>query len=145
MSRLPVLSPASERVLLFDGVCNLCNGFVNFVIDRDPERLFRFAALQSRAGEGFSRKYSFSGDALRTLILVENGRVYQKSTAVLRMCRSLSGVWPVFYAFIIVPRFLRDAAYDLVAANRYRWFGRRETCRVPAAADKERFFGEFAG
>lgn len=129
---------AGGSIVLFDGVCNLCNGYIRFIIDRDPQSRFRFAALQSETGKELTLKYSLPGDG-RTVILIEGGRVYLRSAAVLRVLRRLTGVWPCFYAFIVVPPFLRNAVYDLVARNRYRWFGKRDVCRMPTASDEERF------
>ncbi|HKW03130.1 MAG TPA: DCC1-like thiol-disulfide oxidoreductase family protein [Vicinamibacterales bacterium] len=114
-----------ERVVLFDGVCNLCNGLVQFIIRRDPHARFKFAAMTS-----------FEDD---TLVLVEDGRKYVRSDAVLRIARRLRAPWPLLYAFIVVPRPLRDWAYDIVARRRYRWFGRREACMVPTPELRARF------
>lgn len=142
--------PTPERpgaVVLFDGVCNFCNGAVNFIIDRDPQRRFRFAALQSLAAAQLLGRLGRPvpvGDP-ETLILVEHGpdgeHVYERSTAALRIARHLRMPWPIFYAFIGVPRGLRDFFYRLVARYRYRWFGKKDACRIPTAADRERFLG----
>ncbi len=142
--------PHSDRsvnhaVILFDGVCNLCNGFVNFVIDRDPDGYFQFAALQSEAaqalleGAGEEAVAGSGGGLLRSVVLVEDGHVYRKSTAALRIARHLTGLWPLFVALLVVPRTLRDAVYDAVAARRYDWFGRRDQCRVPTPELQDRF------
>jgi predicted DCC family thiol-disulfide oxidoreductase YuxK len=128
-----------HAVVLFDGVCNLCNGAVNFIIDRDPDGYFRFAPLQSDAAERLLAGTDTAGATLDTIILVEDGHVSMRSTAALRIARRLSGPWPLLAAFLAVPRPLRDAVYDWVAARRYRWFGRREKCRVPTLALKDRF------
>jgi predicted DCC family thiol-disulfide oxidoreductase YuxK len=114
-----------ERVVLFDGVCNLCNGLVQFIIRRDPHARFQFAAMTSFAAD--------------TIVLVEDGRRYERSAAVLRIARQLRAPWPLLFAFIVVPRPLRDWAYDAVARRRYRWFGRRETCMVPTPELRARF------
>ncbi len=127
--------------MLFDGVCNLCNASVDFIVKRDGRAAFRFASLQSEAGEALLRRFQLPTDEHRSLVLVEGDRHYTRSSAALRIARRLGGLWPVFYAFIVVPRFLRDAVYDLVARNRYHWFGKRDTCRVPTPELKSRFLG----
>lgn len=129
-----------HAVVLFDGVCNLCNAGVNFIIDRDPAAYFRFAALQSEAGSALRASCGIpAAAALESLVLIEAGRCYRRSTAALRIARRLSGGWPLLYACMLVPRPLRDRVYDHIAANRYRWFGRRDHCRVPTAAWQARF------
>lgn len=128
-----------SRVILFDGVCNLCNGAVNFIIDRDPKATFHFTALQQEAGKQILKSFGLDSQKLDTIILYENGKLYDKSTAALRIARHLSGLWPVFYAFIIVPPVIRNAVYNWIARNRYKWFGKRETCRMPEPEVKERF------
>jgi predicted DCC family thiol-disulfide oxidoreductase YuxK len=131
---------AGERAtVLFDAVCNLCNGSVLFVIDRDPSRHFRFAALQSEAGARLLREHAHGGADLSSVVLVEDGRLYTRSTAALRIARRLAWPWRLLSALIVVPRPLRDAVYDLVARNRYRWFGRGEACRIPTPELRGRF------
>jgi len=131
---------ASPRAtVLFDGVCNLCNGAVLFVIDRDPRGVFRFAALQSDEARRLLAAHGRRAPDLSSILLLEAGRVYERSTAALRIARRLTGLWPLLYAFVAVPRPLRDAVYDWVARNRYRWFGRQEACRVPTPELRERF------
>lgn len=127
-----------HATVLFDGVCNLCNGSVLFVIDRDPERYFRFAPLQ---GDDARRLLAEQGVApeLSSVVLVEGGRVYTRSTAALRIARRLRGPWRLLAAFVVVPRPVRDLVYDWVARNRYRWFGREEACRMPTPELRERF------
>ncbi|HEX3742820.1 MAG TPA: thiol-disulfide oxidoreductase DCC family protein [Bryobacteraceae bacterium] len=124
-----------EKIVLFDGVCNLCNGFVQFVLARDPARRFRFASLQSAAADRLLR------DKLppETVVLMEGGRIYLKSTAALRIARGLSFPWPLFYGLMAIPRPVRDAVYDWVARHRYRWFGRREQCLLPTPELRSRF------
>ena len=132
-------SMAESPVVLFDGVCNLCNGAVSFLMDRDPERRLRFAALQSEAGARLLRQFTIAADPLETLILVEGGRTYLRSTAVLRALRHVRGPWRIVSWLLAIPRGLRDPVYAFVARNRYRWFGTRKSCRVPTPADRERF------
>lgn len=127
-------------VVLFDGVCNLCNGAVNFIIDRDPSARFRFAALQSsQAAELLAPLGRVPEAEPNSFILVEDGRLYERSTAALRVARRMGGAWRLFYAFILIPRPIRDAAYRFIAKNRYRWFGKAEACRMPTPELRARF------
>lgn len=122
--------------VLFDGVCNLCNASVNFIIDRDPKGYFRFAALQSDAAKALGETVTGDPDSV---ILYEDGKRYDKSTAALRIARRLSGLWPVLYMGIIVPRPIRDVVYRFIARNRYKWFGKSDACRLPSPELKARF------
>lgn len=126
-------------IILFDGVCNLCNSSVNFVIDRDSERNFRYAALQSETGQDFLRKHGLNAEDFDSIVLVEGDAFYRKSTAALRIARKLDGAWPLFYAFIIIPPFIRNFFYDIIAKNRYKWFGRMDECRIPTPELKNLF------
>jgi len=127
-----------KSLILFDGVCNLCNSSVNIIIDLDRRKKFLFSSLQSEEGKSILSKHQIN-TVPETIILVEEGNVYQKSTAVLHICRKLIFPLPIFYLFLIIPKFIRDAVYDFVAANRYKWFGAKETCRIPTPELKERF------
>jgi predicted DCC family thiol-disulfide oxidoreductase YuxK len=126
-------------IILFDGVCNLCNGAVTFIIDRDPADYFRFAPLQSEVAQRLLPDGVKADSTLSSLVLIEGGQCYTRSTAVLRIARRLRGGWPLLYSLIVIPRTLRDYVYSWVAANRYRWFGKRETCRVPTPELTSRF------
>ncbi|MET0795596.1 MAG: thiol-disulfide oxidoreductase DCC family protein [Polyangiaceae bacterium] len=128
-------------VVLFDGVCNLCNGSVNFLIDRDPHGALCFASLQSEEGGALldSLGYRRSRGDPGTIVLVENGRVYERSTAVLRALRHLNGGWRLLALFLVVPRAFRDLIYRAVATRRYQWFGKAEVCRVPTPELRARF------
>jgi predicted DCC family thiol-disulfide oxidoreductase YuxK len=128
-----------SNIILFDGVCNLCNSSVQFVIRHDKGAKFKFASLQSEFGQKILREEQLPVDDLRSFILIENGKVYTRSTAALRVAKKLGGAWPLLYGFIIVPRFIRDAVYDLIARNRYKWFGKQEACWVPTPELKNRF------
>jgi predicted DCC family thiol-disulfide oxidoreductase YuxK len=129
-----------RAVLLFDGVCTLCNGFVQFVIQRDPAGRFQFATLQSDAAR---RLLQAAPQPLPdTLVLVENGRMFLRSTAALRVARGLKFPWPLAFVLVVVPRPLRDWLYDIVARNRYRWFGRRDVCMVPTPELRARFLSD---
>ena len=126
-------------VILFDGVCNLCNFAVDFVIRRDPEARFRFASLQDDFGQHILRENGLPSSELSTFVLVEQGQIYTKSTAALLVARHLGAPWPVTQIFLIIPRPIRDWVYGLIANNRYRLFGKRETCRLPSPEEKARF------
>ncbi|MCB0608931.1 MAG: thiol-disulfide oxidoreductase DCC family protein [Lewinellaceae bacterium] len=126
-------------ILLFDGVCNLCNGFVQFVIKRDKKAVFRFAALQSDLGKELSATAGLPAHSMDTVVLYENNRFYTHSDVGLRVARRLNGLWPLAYALVIIPKFIRDGIYNWVAKNRYRWFGKRESCMVPTPELRSRF------
>jgi predicted DCC family thiol-disulfide oxidoreductase YuxK len=126
-------------VILFDGVCNLCNGFVRFVIARDPGAHFRFAALSSPAAARVLAEAGVTLPIPDTIVLVDDGVVYYRSDAPLRIARGLRFPWPLAYGFTVVPRFIRDRVYDFIAARRYRWFGRRDLCMVPTPELRRRF------
>jgi predicted DCC family thiol-disulfide oxidoreductase YuxK len=126
-------------IILFDGICNLCNSSVDFVIDRDPEARFRFASLQGETGHEFLRRHDFAAATMDSVVLIEGDRMFVRSTAALRIARRLPFPWPLFSIFFILPAPLRDFFYDLIARNRYRWFGRRESCRMPTPELQTRF------
>lgn len=126
-------------LILFDGVCNFCNASVNFIIRRDPKGVFRFAPLQSEAGKKTLQKFHLSTTDLDTMVLIEGDRFFTRSSAGLRIARRLTGLWPLLFIFIIIPKFLRDAVYNLVARNRYKWWGKRDACMVPTPEVKKRF------
>lgn len=128
-----------DRLLFFDGVCNLCNGLVRFIIRHDRHKRFRFAALQSGTGMRFLRSHALGSGALDSLVYWRKGKVLTRSTAALNVARDLGGPWSLTYGFILVPRFIRDAVYDLVARKRYRWCGMRDACMVPTPELRERF------
>jgi predicted DCC family thiol-disulfide oxidoreductase YuxK len=130
---------SSGHVVLFDGVCNLCNGWVRFVMRRDPRRRFRFASLQSTFGAESLRRHGLPDDYLGSILLLADGVLYARSDAVLRIAGQLRWPWPVLCVFVVVPRVVRDIVYDWVARNRYRWFGKRESCLLPNAQDAARF------
>lgn len=115
-------------VILFDGVCNLCNNTVQFIIRHDKAHRFRFAALQSAYGQRVTAEFAISGDSV---VLFQNGKIYQRSSAVLKIAPRLHGLYWLLGAGYILPRFLRDAIYDFVARNRYKWFGKQESCMIP--------------
>ncbi len=129
----------NHPIILFDGVCNLCNGAVQFVIKNDKKKLFRFAALQSEAGIELSKKYQFPTDSMKTFILITNNKYFTRSTAALNVGKMLGGILALGYVFIIVPTVIRDGIYNWIARNRYRWFGKKDTCMIPTPELRERF------
>jgi len=133
------MESTDHPVLLFDGVCNLCNGSVQFIIERDPEARFRFASLQSEEGQALLNRFESRPADLSSVVLVQEGRLYARSEAALRVARQLSGGWPLLYALIVVPRPIRDAVYNWIARNRYRWFGKKDACMIPSPDLKARF------
>jgi predicted DCC family thiol-disulfide oxidoreductase YuxK len=136
-----VVDDIDGPVLLFDGVCNLCNGFVRFVVRFDHDGVFRYAPLQSPVAQELLARHGLptEDEAFDTVVLVEDGECYTKSTAALRVARRLDGPWPLAYPLVFLPRRLRDGVYDLVAEHRYRLFGRSESCQVPPPTVRERF------
>jgi len=128
-----------NKIILFDGVCNLCNNSVQFIIKRDKKKQFRFASLQGNFGQEFLKKYSLPADNFNSFILLEDKKIYTRSTGALRMLKHLGGGWSLFYAFMILPKFIRDGIYNWIAKNRYKWFGKKDACMIPTPELKERF------
>jgi len=128
-------------LILFDGICNFCNRSVNFIIDHDPHKRFRFVPLQSELGQSLLRRFGLPRGDVDTMILVDDGRAYARSSAALRVAWRLGGWWRFFTLLFAIPPLLRDGAYNVLASNRYRWFGKTETCRVPTADVRDRFVG----
>jgi predicted DCC family thiol-disulfide oxidoreductase YuxK len=129
----------NSPVILFDGVCNLCNGSVQFIIKRDRKNRFHFAALQSAFGQQKLNQLNIPTESLQSIVLIDGDKYYQRSNAVLEVSKHLGGAWPLLYVFKIIPRFLRDAVYNFIANNRYRWFGKQDQCMIPTPALKARF------
>ncbi len=127
-----------SSIVLFDGVCNFCNGAVNFIISRDDRKQFKFAALQSEAGEKLQREYAIP-DGIDSIILIEDGKAYTHSTAGLRVAKRLGGIWSLGWALMVVQRAIRDMAYRTFAKFRYRLFGRTDACMLPSPDVRERF------
>jgi len=130
----------THPVILFDGVCNLCNASVQKVIQYDPKRKFRFASLQGSFGQEVLQQFHLSGTDFNTFILLKDGQIYTKSTAALKVAKEMSGLWSFLYAFIIVPPFIRNFFYDLVAKNRYKWFGKQDACWLPTPDLQQLFY-----
>jgi predicted DCC family thiol-disulfide oxidoreductase YuxK len=128
-----------SAVILFDGICNFCNGAVNFIIARDPEGYFKFAPLQSEIGEKLLAENGIDKIETDSVVLIEDGKVYTHSTAALKIARKLSGAWSWFYGFIVVPGFIRDVFYKLFAKYRYKMFGKQDACMLPTPEIRARF------
>ncbi len=128
-----------KRIVLFDGVCNFCDSSVQFIIKRDPAAHFLFTSLQSDKGMELVKQYAIPAD-VDSLVLIENGKVFTKSSAALRIAKKLDGLWHLFFLLILVPRKIRDIFYDYFAKNRYKWFGKKEdACTLPSPDIRKRF------
>lgn len=128
-----------DAIVVFDGMCNFCSWWVQFIIRRDSVGVFRFAPMQSEAGGKVLETYGIDPRNVETLLLIKNGRAYVKSDAALEIAKDLKGIWKLAVSLKVVPRPLRDGAYSLWAKNRYRWFGKRQQCLVPTAEIRSRF------
>lgn len=129
----------NHKIILFDGVCNLCNSSVNFIIDRDKKNIFKFAALQSEAGQKILDKSGMNKNDFDSVVLVDENKIYSKSTAALKIVKEFPSLWKTLYVFIIIPSPVRNFIYDLIAKNRYRWFGKKDSCRMPSPELKNKF------
>lgn len=129
----------NEKIILFDGVCNLCNNAVIFIIKRDKKNLFRFAALQSEPGMKIVDELGIDTSKTDSIVLVEGNSFCTQSSAALSIARHLSGGYPLLYPFMLLPRFIRDPLYDFIANNRYNWFGKKESCMIPTPKLKTKF------
>jgi predicted DCC family thiol-disulfide oxidoreductase YuxK len=130
---------ADKPILIFDGVCNFCDWSVRFVMNRDPGRQFLFASNQSAEGARLLKHFGVDPDSAQSVYLVEGGRIWSKSAATLEILRRMPFPWRLGYVGVIFPRFLRDAVYDWIAKNRYRWFGKAAACRIPTESEREQF------
>ena len=131
--------PSDKPILLFDGVCNLCNNSVQFIIKRDTQAKIRFASLQSEVGQQLLQQQGYPQEDFDTAILIDKGKVYDRSSVGLQVVRKLDGLWPLFYIFIILPKPIRDIIYNWIAKNRYKWFGKEESCMMPSPDLRSRF------
>ena len=129
----------NKSIILFDGVCNLCNASVNFIIKHDKNAQFIFASLQSDAAKEILLQYNLKKIKIDSIVLIQNNEIYEKSSAALRIAKALSGGFKSLYLFIIIPKFIRDFGYDYIAKNRYKWYGQKETCMIPTSEIKNRF------
>lgn len=128
-----------HSIILFDGVCNLCNGAVQFVIKHDKQKHFMFASLQSDAGQQLLKQHQLPQQSFNSFILIENNKAFIKSTAALMVAKQLNGIIKLLYGFIILPPFIRNAVYNFIAKNRYKWFGKKDTCMMPTQDLTSRF------
>lgn len=126
---------------MFDGVCNMCNAAVQFIIKRDKTGDLRFASLQSDHAKAQLVAYDLPPTYLDSFILLEKGKLYTRSTAALRVCRYFGGLWKALYIFIIIPAPIRDAVYDFIGRNRYKWFGKKDQCMMPTPEQRAKFLG----
>ncbi len=130
---------SNKAIILFDGVCNVCNGFVQFVIKRDPAGYFHFTSLQSETGQQLLKEHNLPTDSMDTVVLIEDGAAYTHSAVPLRVARKLHRLWPLCYIFVIIPTFIRNPIYSFIAKNRYKWFGKKESCMMPTPEIRSRF------
>ena len=127
-----------DRIVLFDGECNFCDHSVQFIIKRDPKGHFMFASIQSDIGKKLLNQFNVPEDT-NSFILIDKNKCYFKSTAALQICKNLKGLWKIPYFLLIVPRPIRDFFYGIIANNRYKWFGKRESCMLPSPDIRKRF------
>ena len=128
-----------KTIILFDGVCNLCNASIDFILKRDSKNRFLVGALQELPGKKLLSNFQVTTDYLDSLVLIEEGEIYYRSTAALRIARKLDGLWPIFYPLILFPTTWRDWIYNWIGKNRYRWFGKKSTCRIPTEKERSKF------
>lgn len=128
-------------LVLFDGVCHFCNNSVNFITDRDPEKTFVFAPLQSDYAKNILKTFGEQTEIIDSIIVVHNNKLYKRSRAALEIAKRLNALWPLCYSAIIIPAFIRDIAYNIIAKNRYKWFGKMDACRIPTPEMRERYRG----
>ncbi|GAB4132791.1 MAG: thiol-disulfide oxidoreductase DCC family protein [Bacteroidia bacterium] len=133
--------PTDKSIVLFDGVCNFCNNSINFIIRNDVKDRFRFAPLQSELGKKIQQQFHLDDEQLSSVILIENNKIYTKTTAALRIAKKLKGLWPLMYAFIIIPYPVRDIAYNIIAKYRYKWWGQKDACMIPTPEIRNKFIG----
>jgi predicted DCC family thiol-disulfide oxidoreductase YuxK len=132
--------PQNTQLILFDGVCNFCNSSINFIIDHDPEKHFKFAPLQSDLGQSILKQFNKNTDDFDSVILLKNNQLFQKSDAAIEITKHLSGAWKYLAVFGVLPTFFLNFFYDIIAKNRYQIFGKSETCRMPTPELRERFY-----
>lgn len=131
-----------KSIIFFDGVCNLCNASIDFIIQRDSDDTFLVGALQDELSREILDEFEVDKDYLDSLVLLESGEIFYRSTAALKIAKNLSGLWPALYPLIYLPKWLRDPVYDWIARNRYRWFGKKSTCRLPSPEEKAKFLSK---
>lgn len=131
------MEPEVRQLVLFDGICNFCNSSINFIIQKDKHKKFKFATLQSKTGQYLLQKHQIKD--VDSVILVAGEKAYVKSDAVLKIGKSLGGIYRLAYVFILIPKPLRNFLYDFIAKNRYKWFGQKNECMIPTPDVRERF------
>ena len=132
-------SNSNFSIILFDGECNFCNSSVNKIILQDKKNRFKFAPLQSEIGKKLLEKHSIDSSKIDSIILIENDAAFTKSTAILKISKHISGLYPLAYGFIIIPAVIRNLVYDFIARNRYKWWGKKDSCMIPTEEVKEKF------
>ena len=143
MAKIEMQSDTSHPIVLFDGVCNLCESTVQFIVRNDRKALFRFAPLQSTTARKMLAGFEYQGGALDSVLLVSDGRIFCKSRAALRIARQLDAAWPLFYYFFFwVPPFIADRVYNFIGNHRYVWFGKKDVCWIPNDELRQRFVDE---
>ncbi|MEO8514092.1 MAG: DCC1-like thiol-disulfide oxidoreductase family protein [Ignavibacteria bacterium] len=130
---------SEHKIILFDGVCNFCNSSVNLFMSHDKKDIFRFAALQSDAGIELQKKFNINPDNIESFILIDGSKYYKKTTAALKVAALIGFPYNLLYPFILVPQFIRNIVYDIIAKYRYKWFGRKESCRIPTPEERAKF------
>ncbi|MCH7963529.1 MAG: thiol-disulfide oxidoreductase DCC family protein [Bacteroidetes bacterium] len=128
-----------HHIILFDGVCNFCNFWVNFIMNRDKNDIYKFAAMQSESGQKLLQEFKLNVSDFDTFVLIVNDKHFTKSTAALKISKNLKSFVKLLYPLIILPRPIRDFFYDLIAKNRYKFFGRRDICRIPTEEERDKF------
>ncbi len=128
-----------NRLVLFDGVCNFCNFWIQFALKRDKQGKLKFGSLQGITAQQVLPQFNIDPSVLTSVLFIEDGKIYRESTAALKVCRHLDGGWKLLYALIIIPSFLRDGIYKWIGRNRYKWFGKQESCMLPTAEQRARF------
>lgn len=135
----PEDNTCQQRIVLFDGVCNFCNFWIQFALKRDSKRKLKFTSLQGETAKKILPQYGIDPAILTSVIFIDNGKAYKESAAALHVCRYLDGGWEILYALIIIPAFIRDGIYKWIGRNRYKWFGKQETCMIPTPEQRSRF------
>lgn len=129
----------SSKIVLFDGICNLCNSSVQLIIENDSKNLFQFASLQSAFGQKFLQENNLPDETFKSLVLIDGENFFTKSEAALRIGKELDGLYKVLRIFLWTPKFIRDFVYDYIAKNRYKWYGKRDSCWIPTDELKQKF------
>jgi predicted DCC family thiol-disulfide oxidoreductase YuxK len=129
----------SQDIVLFDGVCNLCNAAILFIIKRDKNNRFKFAPLESDAGKELLSMHQIDSSKIDSIVLISGDTAFAKAGAALRISKHLTGLWPLLYSLVIIPRCISDGVYDFIARNRYKWFGKKESCMIPTPELKSKF------